>query len=87
MIPDDARDLCSHVVKVAPDVLKKNPSLDLQGESLRPGTNSQIPSKEGSDDSGCKSSDIIIIIIRIFTHDNPSVHCTAINGVLHIELN
>ena len=28
-----------------------------------------------------------IIIIRIFTQDNPSVHCTAINGVLHIELN
>ena len=29
---------------------------------------------------------IIIIIIRIFTQDNPSVHCTVINGVLHIEL-
>ena len=28
-----------------------------------------------------------IIIIRIFTQDNPSVHCTVINGVLHIELN
>ena len=27
------------------------------------------------------------IIIRIFTQDNPSVHCTVINGVLHIELN
>ena len=26
-------------------------------------------------------------IIRISTQDNPSVHCTAINGVLHIELN
>ena len=26
-------------------------------------------------------------IVRIFTQDNPSVHCTAINGVLHIELN
>ena len=30
---------------------------------------------------------IIMIIIRIFTQDNPSVHCTVINGVLHIELN
>ena len=30
---------------------------------------------------------LIIIIIRIFTQDNPSVHCTVINGVLHIELN
>ena len=30
---------------------------------------------------------IIIIIIRIFTQDNPSVHCTVINEVLHIELN
>jgi len=29
----------------------------------------------------------IIIIIRIFIQDNPSVHCTVINGVLHIELN
>ena len=29
---------------------------------------------------------ILIIIIRIFTQDNPSVLCTAINGVLHIEL-
>ena len=29
----------------------------------------------------------LIIIIRIFTQDNPSVHCTVINGVLHIELN
>ena len=28
-----------------------------------------------------------IIIIRIFTQDNPSVHCTVMNGVLHIELN
>jgi len=28
-----------------------------------------------------------IIIIRIFTQDNPSAHCTVINGVLHIELN
>ena len=26
-------------------------------------------------------------LIQIFTQDNPSVHCTAINGVLHIELN
>ena len=72
-----------HVEKVAPDVLKKNPSLDLQGGSLSPGTNSQIPSKynsemcrksevisvptvdndielEGSDDSGCESSDTAI---------------------------
>ena len=28
-----------------------------------------------------------IIIIRIFTQDNPSVQCTVISGVLHIELN
>ena len=26
-------------------------------------------------------------IVRIFTQHKPSVHCTAINGVLHIELN
>ena len=25
-------------------------------------------------------------IVRVFTQDNHSVHCTAINGVLHIEL-
>ena len=33
--------------------------------------------------------DVIVhnFIIRIFTQDNPSVHCTVINGVLHIELN
>ena len=30
---------------------------------------------------------IIIIIIRIFIQDYPSVHCTVINGVLHSELN
>ena len=83
MTPDDARDLGSHVEKVAPGVLKKNPSLDLQGGSLSPGKSSQIPSKdnsemsrksdvisvptvdndielEGSDDSGCKSSDTAI---------------------------
>ena len=29
----------------------------------------------------------MIIIIRIFTQDSPSVHCTVINGVVHIELN
>ena len=29
----------------------------------------------------------LIIIIQIFTQDNTSVHCTVINGVLHIELN
>ena len=28
-----------------------------------------------------------IIIIRIFNQDNPSVQCTVISGVLHIELN
>ena len=28
LIPDNATDLGSHVEKVAPDVLKKNPSLD-----------------------------------------------------------
>ena len=33
------------------------------------------------------TSDFIIIIIRIFTQDCPSVHCTVINGVLYIELN
>ena len=83
MIPDDARDLGSQLKEVAPGVLKKNPSLDLQGESLSPGKSSQIPSKdnsemsrksdvisvptvdndielEGSDDSGCKSSDTAI---------------------------
>ena len=26
-------------------------------------------------------------IVRVFTQDNHSVHCSAINGVLHIELN
>ena len=31
--------------------------------------------------------EITILIIRIFTHNNPSVQCTVINGVLHIELN
>ena len=83
LIPDDARDLGSHVEKVAPGVLKKNPSSDLQGESLSPGNSSQIPSEdksemsrksdaisvptvdndielEGSDDSGCNSSDTAI---------------------------
>ena len=35
----------------------------------------------------CVEETTIIIIIRIFTQDNPSVHCTAINGVLHTELN
>ena len=49
LIPDDARDLGSHVEKVAPDVLKKNPSLDLQGGSLSLGTNSQIPPKDNSE--------------------------------------
>ena len=29
----------------------------------------------------------IYYIIRMFTQDNPLVHCTVINGVLHIELN
>ena len=29
----------------------------------------------------------ITLTTRIFTQDNPSVHCTAIYGVLHIELN
>ena len=80
LIPDAARDLGSQLKEVAPGVLKKNPSLDLQGESLSPGKSSQIPSKdnsemsrksdvisvptvdndielEGSNDSGCKSSD------------------------------
>ncbi|KAK2549424.1 hypothetical protein P5673_030098 [Acropora cervicornis] len=74
LIPDDTRDLGSHLEKVAPSVLKKNPFLDLQGGSLSPGKSSQIPSKdnisvptvdndielEGSDESGCKSSDTAI---------------------------
>ena len=32
-------------------------------------------------------NNIIMIIIRIFTQDNPSVHFTVMNGILHIELN
>ena len=70
LIPDDARGLGSHVDRGAPDVLKKNPSLDLQGASLSPGKdNSELSRKsdviavptvendielESSDDSGCK---------------------------------
>ena len=49
LIPDDARGLDSHVENVAPNVLKKNPSLDFQGASLSPGANSQIPSKDNSE--------------------------------------
>ena len=59
LIPDDARGLGSHVEKVAPDVLKKNPSLDLQGASLSPGANSQIPSKDNSELS--RKSDVIAV--------------------------
>ena len=49
LIPDDVRGLGSHVENVAPDVLKKNPSLDFQGASLSPSANSQIPSKDNSE--------------------------------------
>ena len=51
--------LGSHVEKVAPDVLKKNPSLDFQGLSLSPGANSQIPSKDNSELS--RKSDVIAV--------------------------
>ena len=57
LIPDDARGLGSHVEKVAPDVLKKNPSLDFQGASLSSGAKSQIPSKDNSELS--RKSDVI----------------------------
>ena len=59
LIPDDARGLGCHVEKVAPDVLKKNPSLDLQGASLSPGANSQIPSKDNSELS--RKSDVTAV--------------------------
>ena len=59
LIPDDARGVGSHVEKVAPDVLKKNPSLDFQGASLSPVANSQIPSKDNSELS--RKSDVIAI--------------------------
>jgi len=59
LIPDDARGLGSHVEKVAPDVLKKNPSLDFQGASLSSGANSQIPSKDNSELS--RKSDVIAV--------------------------
>jgi len=59
LIPDDARGLGSHVDKVAPDVLKKNPSLDFQGASLSSGANSQIPSKGNSELS--RKSDFIAV--------------------------
>ena len=58
LIPDDARDLASHVQKVAPDVLKKNPSLNLQEGSLSPGINSQILSKDNSEMS--RKSDVLL---------------------------
>ena len=59
LIPDDARDLVFHVEKVAPGVLKKNPSLDLQGESLSPCKSSQIPSKDNGEMS--RKSDVISV--------------------------
>ena len=59
MITDDTRGLGSHVEKVAPDVLKKNPSLDFHGASLSPGANSQIPSKDNSELS--RKSDVIAV--------------------------
>ena len=59
LIPDDARGVGSHLEKVAPDVLKKNPSLDFQGASLSPVANSQIPSKDNSELS--RKSDVIAI--------------------------
>ena len=40
-------------------MLKKNPSLDLQGESLSPGKSSQIPSKDNSEMS--RKSDVISV--------------------------
>ena len=43
LIPDDARGLDSHVEKITPDVVKKNPSLDFKGAFLSSGGNSQIP--------------------------------------------
>ena len=61
MIPDDARGRASHVEKDAPDVLKKNPSLDFQGASLAPGTSSQIPSKNIGEIS--HKSDVISVPI------------------------
>ena len=51
--------LDSHVEKVAPDVLKNNPSLDLPGGSLSPGTNSQIPSNDNCERS--RKSDVISV--------------------------
>ena len=59
LIPDDARDLGSQLKEVAPGVLKKNPSLDLQGESLSPVKSSQIPSKDNSEMS--RKSDVISV--------------------------
>ena len=59
LIPDDTRGLGSHVDKGAPDVLKKNPSLDFQGASLSPGANSHIPSKDNSELS--RKSDVIAV--------------------------
>ena len=38
LILDDARGLGSHVEKVTPDMLNKNPSLDFQGASPSPGS-------------------------------------------------
>ena len=59
MIPDDARGVGSHAEEVAPDVLKKNPSLDFQGASLSPVANLQIPSKDNSELS--RKSDVIAV--------------------------
>ena len=59
MTPDDARDLGSHVEKVATGALKKNPSLDLQGGSLNPGKSLQIPSKDNNEMS--RKSDVISV--------------------------
>ena len=49
LIPDDARGLSSHGENVPPDLLKKNPFLDLQEASLSPATSSQIPSEDHSE--------------------------------------
>jgi len=64
LIPDDTRDLGSHLEKVAPSVLKKNPFLDLQGGSLSPGKSSQIPSKDNSEMSR-KSEFLYQLLIMI----------------------
>ena len=55
--------MASPIEKVAPDVLKKNPSLDFQGASLSPGTSLQIPSK--SDDISVPTVDDNVGVVTI----------------------